>query len=301
MINVCLSTDNNYAPYAGVVIASVLKNSNPEDKLSFYILDGGIEEENKNKIRSLSSIKDCQIYFVPVDESLFEDYKKLTTHSYITLATYYRLKIPKLLNKDVKRIIYLDCDIVVNNSLSELYNTDLGENYIGGVIDIRVKYKPKWKNKTYVNAGMLLIDVEKIRKDNIEEKFLEYTKNNFEKIKAGDQDIINFTLEGKIKILDDLWNVQVSSFLSRSNFTKHPKIIHFVAKKKPWKFGSYSMFKDKYFQNLALTPWAITQKDKFKWTVLNEICSIYNFIIDKPTFIFRPKFWEAVWASIREK
>lgn len=301
MINVCLATDNNYAPYAGVVIASALKNSNPEDKLSFYILDGGIEEENKNKIRNLTSIKDCRINFVSIDETLFEDYKKLTTHSYITLATYYRLKIGQLLNEDVKRIIYLDCDVIVNSSLSELFSTDLEDNYMGGVIDIRVKYKPKWKDKIYVNAGMLLIDVDKIRKDNIEEKFLEYTKNNFDNIKAGDQDIINFTLEGKIKILDDLWNVQVSSFLSRSSFTKHPKIIHYVAKRKPWKFGSYSVFKDKYFQSLSLTPWAIPDNEKFKWTFINKICSVYNFFIDKPTFILRPKFWEAVIASIVEK
>jgi len=301
MINVCLSADNNYAQYAGVVIASILKNSNPDDELSFYILDGGITEENKNKIKSLTSIKDCQISFVQIDESLFEDYKKLTTHSYITLATYYRLKIPQFLNENIKRIIYLDCDMIVNESLSELYNTDLGDNYIGGVIDIRVKYKHKWKNKIYVNAGMLLIDVDKIRKDNIEEKFLEYTKNNFDNIKAGDQDIINFTLEGKIKVLDDLWNVQVSSFISRSNFTKHPKIIHYVAKKKPWKFGSYSVFKDRYFQILALTPWAIPESEKFKWTVLNKICSACNFIIDKPAFALRPKFWEAVWAGIKEK
>jgi len=301
MINICLSADNNYAPYAGVVIASILKNSKPEEELCFYILDGGIEDINKQKLKSLVSIKSCGIHFIPVDKEKFDDYKKITTHSYISLATYYRLKLSQLLNTEVERVIYLDCDVVVNDSLAELFNADLGDNYIGGIMDIRVKYKPKWKNKTYINAGVLLIDLEKMRQDEIEKKFLDYTRENIDNITAGDQDIINYTLSGKIKILDDLWNVQVSSFLSRSNFTKHPKIIHYIAKKKPWKFGSYSYFKEKYFKYLSYTPWAISEKEKFKWTVLNEICSIFNFIIDKPMFLFRPKYWEAVFASILKR
>lgn len=301
MINICLSADNNYAPYAGVVIASVLKNSKPEDELCFYILDGGIEDINKQKLKSLVSIKSCGIHFVPVDQEKFDDYKKITTHSYVSLATYYRLKLSQLLNTDVERAIYLDCDIVVNDSLAELFNTDLEGNYIGGIMDIRVKYKPKWKNRTYINAGVLLIDLKKMRQDKIEKKFLEYTKENIENITAGDQDIINYTLDGKIKILDDLWNVQVSSFLSRSNFTKYPKIIHYIAKKKPWKFGSYSYFKEKYFEYLSYTPWAISEEEKFRWTVWNEICSILNFVIDKPLFLFRPKYWEAVFAGILKR
>ena len=294
MINVCLSTDNNYAPYAGVVIASILSNAGENDKLNFYILDGNISQENKEKIQSLKSIRNCNITFVSVDESKFEDYKSLTTHKYISLVTYYRLRLSEILT-EVDRIIYLDCDTIVNCSLSDLFNTELNENYMAGVIDIRVKYKPKWKNKIYVNAGMLLMDLEKIRRDNIEEKFLLYAKKHFGEIKTGDQDIINFVLGEKIKILDDLWNVQVSSFLSRSNFTKKPKIIHYVARKKPWIFGSFAFFKDRYFKYQRLTPWEYPKSEKFKWTIINEIYSILNFIKEKPLFIFRPKFWEAVF------
>ena len=62
-INVCLACDNNYAKHAGVVIASTLANAQPYDRLSFYILDGGIEEDNKNKILELKSINDCEINF----------------------------------------------------------------------------------------------------------------------------------------------------------------------------------------------------------------------------------------------
>ena len=105
-INVCLACDDNYSKYAGVVIASALANSALKDNLCFYILDGGIKEENKAKINELKSIKNCEINFISIDESLFEEYKKIKTHSYITIATYYRLKLPSLL-PNVKKIIYL--------------------------------------------------------------------------------------------------------------------------------------------------------------------------------------------------
>ena len=70
-INVCISCDDNYARYAGVVITSVLINATGFDNLHFYILNGGISDENKNKIQSLSSIRDCKIDFVDIDENVF--------------------------------------------------------------------------------------------------------------------------------------------------------------------------------------------------------------------------------------
>ena len=297
MINVCISCDDNYAKYAGIVIASIILNAKEDDEFSFYILDGGISESAKIEIDKLKQIKDFKLQYVQIDPSWFDVYKNILTHKYISIATYYRLKLSKLLPK-VDRVIYLDCDVIVRKSLKEFFDTDMEDNYMAGVIDARVKYKPKWKNTKYVNAGVLLMDLNKIRQDGIEDKFVEFTKENIERIKAGDQDIINFTLDGKIKIVDDRWNVQVSSFLSRSSFTKDPYIIHYIARQKPWLFGSYNHFKNEYFKVLEHTPWAISSADKFKWGAWNNICSFFHFIKDKPLFLFRPKFWEAVFKTI---
>jgi len=298
MINVCISCDDNYAKYAGVVIASILLSADKKDDLYFYILDGGISDEAKVKINQLKQIKDCIINFVPIDESQFDLYKNIPTHKYISMAAYYRLKLTELLPK-TERVIYLDCDTIVRKSLCEFFNTDLGnDNYIAGVMDARVKYKPAWKGKTYINSGVLLMDLDKIRRDNIGNVFYNYTKEHYDEIKTGDQDIINFTLKDKIKIVDDSWNVQVSSFLSRSSFTKDPYIIHYIARQKPWIFGSYNHFKNEYFKVLEHTPWAVPQDDKLKWGIWNDICAFGHFIKDKPLFFIRPKFWEAVYKTI---
>lgn len=294
-INVCLACDDNYAKYAGVVIASALDNAKPDENLRFYILDGGITDEKKSEILSLKSIKDCEIEFVSIDEAMFEDYKKVATHKYISIATYYRLRLATLL-PEVERIIYFDCDMVVNSSLKELFETELGENVIAGVRDINKRRVRE--NPSYINAGMVLFDLKKIREQNIEQKFYDYTNENFERITVGDQQIINEVLEGRIKIVADEWNVQSSNFTNRSSYTKNPKVVHYVAGKKPWHFGSFSFHRGLYFKYLQLTPWKLnTAKEKFYWYQLNQLKSLVGYVLYRPLFLFRPRFYEALFKT----
>lgn len=295
-INICLSCDDNYSKYAGVVMASILFNADNDDNLHFYILDGNISQKNKENLLSLKNIKNCNIHFIPIDESKFQIYQQINTHKYITLPTFYRLKLSELL-PDVNKIIYLDCDMVVNSSLKELFNINLDDNIIGGVLDARVKHKRQWKNEKYINAGMIVFDLARIRQENIENKFIEYTKNNIDTIKTGDQDIINFTLKDKIQILPDIWNVQVSGFASRTNFTRYPKIIHYIGSDKPWVFASCTYFKDLYFKYLQLTPWSLTEEEKLKWYKENRKATLIKFCKKRPLFFLHPKYWKAFYCS----
>lgn len=134
-INICLACDDNYSQYAGVLIASILTNAQEDDDLAIYILDDGISETHKNEILSLKSIKDCEINFICVNKDMFSEYKDVGTIGYISFATFYRLKLPSML-PNIKRIIYLDCDMVVCSSLKELYNSDIKDCCIGGCLDI---------------------------------------------------------------------------------------------------------------------------------------------------------------------
>lgn len=290
-INVCLSCDDNYSKYAGVVIASILSNANKTDSLSFYILDGGISYIRKQEILSLKTIKNCEINFIDIDQTLFIEYSKIKTHSYVTAATYYRLKLSSLL-PNIDRIIYFDCDMVVNSSLKELFNVEMGECLVAGVKDINKRMLKK--NPTYVNAGMLVFDLKNMRKDNTEEKFLSWTTKNAESIKVGDQTIINEVCKNKIKIVHDKWNVQSSNFTNRSSYTNKPNVVHFVAKKKPWHWASFSYHRDLYFKYLQLTPWKLSEEEYKKWTKDNQITSLIEYFKYRPTFFLRPRFYEAL-------
>ena len=293
-INVCLACDDRYAKYAGVVIASVLSNANTDDVLSIYILDGGISNKNKEKLLELLKLRNFSINFITIDNGLFKDYTKVKTHSYISLPSYYRLKLASIL-PEVDKIIYLDCDVIVNTSLKELFNSDLKDNPIGGINDISKK-KVK-KNPSYVNAGVLLMDLNKIRTEHWEEVFLNWTLENFDTITTGDQEILNETLKGKITIIDASWNVQSSNFTNRSSYTSTPKIIHFTAKQKPWHFGSFSWHKKYYFKYLEKTPWALNEDEKFYWYQLNQIVSLWRYFVYRPLFILRPRFYTALYYT----
>lgn len=300
LVNVCLSCDDNYSKYAGVVIASILDNLSEKSFANFYILDGNITKENKDKLLHLKQIKDCNIEFIQVDESKFEVYKQINTHKYITLPSYYRLKLSELL-PNVDKIIYLDCDMIVNSDITELFNIQLGDNIIGGVLDTRVKHKKKWKNTNYINAGMIVFNLAKIRENKIEDKFVEYTKQNTKTIETGDQDVINFVLKDKIQILPDDWNVQVSGFASRTSFTNKPKLIHYIGCDKPWVFASITFFKDLYFKNLQLTPWALTEEEKQKWIIENKKASRKKFWKKRPLCFLHPKYLYAFYCSYIKK
>lgn len=293
-INVCLACDDNYSKFAGVVIASILANANPKDRLNFYILDGGISEDNKQKIQSLKFIKDCEINFITIDESMFEEYKKVKTHKYVTLATYYRLKLPSLL-PEISRVIYLDCDMVVTTSLSNLFNKELGEKPLAGVSDI--KKKRVKANPTYVNAGMLVMDLDNMRRHNLEEKFLDWTRGHIDTIKTGDQEIINEVCRGNILVVEDEWNVQSSNFTNRSSYTNEPKIVHYTAQLKPWHFGSFSYHRNLYFKYLQMTPWKMSHSEYKHWTRDNQIVSILRYLAYRPLFWLRPAFYRAVWHT----
>lgn len=294
VINVCLACDNNYAKYAGVVIASILVNANINDRLVFYILDGGIEKDNKEKILTLKNIKDCLINFIKIDDALFKEYQGIKTHAYVTLATYYRLKLPSLL-PEVNRVIYFDCDFVINSSLHNLFNIDMGSYPIAGVKDINKKILRS--NPHYVNAGMLVFDLDNMRAQNVEQLFLDYTLKNFEKIKVGDQEIINEALKGRIKVTEDEWNVQSSNFTNRSSYTTIPRCIHFVSKQKPWHFGSFSWHKKYYFKYLQYTPWALTEEEKTYWYTKNKIASFLGYIKYRPLFWLRPRYYTALFST----
>ena len=294
MINVGLACDENYSKYAGVVIASVLANASDSDELCFYILTDGLSEEKQSEILKLKEIKNCEINFVTLDEKLFEAYKNIKTHSYLPLNAYFRLKLSNIL-PNVEKIIYLDCDVVVNKSLKELYDAELGENILGGVLDINKRMLKK--NTSYVNSGMLVMDLKKIREQNIEDEFLDWTQKHIDTIKMGDQEIINEVLKGKIKILDDRWNVQSSNFTNRSSYTGNPWIIHFVSKRKPWHFGSFSYHKSYYFKYLQMTPWALSEDEKKYWYDKNKSASFWGYLKYRPFFMFRPLFYKALFYT----
>lgn len=267
-INICFSSDNNYAKHMGCAITSILYHAKVRDCYNFYILDGGISQKNKNKIEKLKKIKDFNIEYYSINSTDFEHCPMTNYVEYITRSTYYRFKIPSLL-RNVDKVLYLDCDIIAANDIEELFATNIDNYYMAAVPEVfndyhrkRLEYQEK---QYYCNAGVLLINNKKWIEDNIEKKLFEYAINPWREIIYQDQDILNEVLRNKIKYLPLYWNLQHDAMFHANSFPYHekerilaidnPKIIHFTNRKKPWFWDCPNKYKSLYYFHLKHTPW----------------------------------------------
>ncbi len=212
-IPIFLSSDNNYAFYIPVLIASICDNT--DNFCEFYILDGGIEKQNKEEILKLKKIfNNFSCEFVKIDyDKFFGDF---VVESYITKATYFRFIIADLF-LNIDKAIYLDIDIILKGDISRLFNIDLKDFIIGAVVDQGNKlYISKLKKNLnmdifsdYFNCGVLLINLEKWRKENITEKLFEIEKKYRGNLPCNDQDVFNKFFENNYMKLPVCFNSMI--------------------------------------------------------------------------------------------
>ncbi len=257
-ITICFGCDNNYVQHMGATMSSILQSKNEDEFIKFYVLDGGISVPNKEKLSYFEKKYLCSITYVKPN---MEELKNCCTFKgdYISLATYYRLLIPEIIpNED--RILYLDCDIIVRKSLSDLYNRDFGNNMVLGVVDCSLKeHSARLGVSKYINAGVLLLNCKKMREEKSVQTIIDWIENNQDKIECHDQDVINAVFDGRIEYVEDIYNAQVKK-LHDTIFSgiKDPAILHFISPKKPWihwKPLNSTYWAREYFKALEDTPW----------------------------------------------
>ena len=271
-IPIVLSSDDNYVPYMYTTIISLLENKKKNTFYAFYLLVPlKFSKSNIKKILSIANNYTCYFYFINMDEKIFKNIIMKIPH--ITKPTYYRLLIGDLLPNEIDKCIYLDADLCICKDLSELYNIDLKDNYIGGVVSpiyyfyeqIHCKRLNLPSMKQYLNAGMLIFNLKKIRKDNMTKIFFELSKRNYE---SQDQDVLNVACYGKILTLPPKFNAQVLKLKENNPLLKElysdkdiieakesPFIIHYSNKRKPW--NSIGIYMENYWWDIAKkTPYA---------------------------------------------
>jgi len=139
-IPIALAANDNYTIYTGVCIYSILKNSNDKNKYDFYILCEGMKQENKNKLQKVINLfPNASLHIINITP-LFDEYKKdsLFASSGYNITVYYRFFIQEIF-KNFEKILYLDSDLIVVGDISELYNVDISEYYLGAVRDLYMK------------------------------------------------------------------------------------------------------------------------------------------------------------------
>ena len=266
-IHIVLSSDNNYAQHLAVTIVSVLHNKDESDNMVFHILDGGIHPENKIKIKTIVEEWGDQIEFIDVDENLFKGkVLNITAANHVTVAAYYRLLIPSLIESD--RCIYMDCDMICRASLASAWDVDLGKCIAGAVKDIdEDKQADRLALNRYFNSGFLVMDLKAMREENTQEQFFRFIEEQHERIVMHDQDVLNCVLHGRILELDMKWNCQLCKTHKCKEAGFHEihrvaNVLHFIGRRKPWIRGCRAPSKEEYWKYLGKTPWRMSFYEK---------------------------------------
>ena len=258
-IPIIFTTDDNYIPYMAAAIESIKDHASKNRIYDIKILHTNVNDENQKKIRKYNK-KNIKIEFVDLRDYINDISDKLYTRDYYTNTTYFRLFLPNLY-PEYDKIIYIDCDTILVEDIANLYDIDIEDNLLGAAPDDVIGTEPifaEYAEKVvgvkdyhnYFNAGVLIMNLDELRKINFQDKFI-YLLGTVKYSVAQDQDYLNHICKGRVKIIDGDWNAMPFNSKGHKDYNLTDK---------PWHYDNIPF--EKYF-------WEYAKKTEY-----------YNFIVE---------------------
>ena len=294
-MNIVWSSDENYVQHLAVSLLSLLESNQSATELNCYIISNNISKDSSRELEKLAARYERQINWI--DFAPFKARLELNMAWPISISSYARLFLQEMLPESIERVLYLDCDTVVCDSLQSLFELDLGDCCVGGVRDfISASLKKAVglsEDATYINAGVLLIDLQAWRRDGVLDGFLGYIDSQNGKVIHHDQGVVNHCLHDRIHVLhprfnamtplftqsfrsiQTIWGEYYTSSVRREAFDA-PTIIHFTPgfTTQVWDVKCRHPLRERYFRYLDQTIWKGRITDKhvpFKYRIANWI------------------------------
>ncbi len=253
VIPIVFATNDLYAKFVPVTMYSIIKNANKSDYYRFYVFHSGLTEQSKQQITSIYKAIDgnYKIDFVNVKERIGNS---IYSKGRFSIEMWYRIFIPEILNQ-YEKVLYLDCDMIICKNVAELYNQDIGDNYLGACRNFVTNRSDRLEKlginpDKYFNSGMLLFNTKKWNELNLRDKCFE-TAGLHAELDCPDQDVLNMVCKDKIKFIDTRWNflwqfLCISELkLTGKNLQEYKSsqkdlgIVHYTTAIKPWQYIEY--------------------------------------------------------------
>lgn len=316
-IHIAFGFDHGYVMPCGIAMLSICKNRNLP--IVFHaIVDVSVTMSDRSILCDIAQEYGCEVLFYQVDTSRFEG---LYQQGYINLSTYLRFLIPELCPSELDRIIYLDSDLIVRSPLDELWNMSIpvdvcyaaalgfsGSNVLYlNALDLPI-------TEPYYNAGVLLINLDYWRKNDVSGECLKYIREKRPKLM--DQDALNALYRGHIMRLHFEYNLQAHFYscseyyweVEKSKYFQeirsamaNPVILHYSRSIKPWHLGFVGP--NEWLSYYQMSPWkdvplappitkAVTTR-----SMLDEIEQDYGYWLDRYAPAFLALFGRAMKGS----
>ena len=275
IVPIFYACDDAFVKFTIISIRSMLENASPDRFYRFHILITDVSERSRRVAKELER-ENAEIIFEDVTSYLTAIEKKLPLRDYYSKTTYYRLFIADMFPQ-YDKTIYIDSDTVVLGDISELYDTDLKDNYVGAVtervmtdVDVYGRYVEQVlgiDRYAYFNAGLLLLNCKQFRKNDLLKKFGDLLSvYNF--VVTQDEDYLNLMCKDRVLHLDRKWNTEILP-----QFEIDPAkvaIFHYIMVSKPWhypdcRFGEYFWKyaeKTEFYQELRESSLSYSDEEK---------------------------------------
>ena len=276
--------DENYAAPLAATLCSALVNLSQPSPVEVFVVHGPMTGETRTRLQAVAdrTEHDVTMHFIPVREDAALGRWSLQLESVWTPTTFFRLLIETLIPASYDRVLYLDCDMVVEGDLLDLWATDLKGKTVAAAPERSVscpKYGiARWQElglaplAPYFNAGLMLIDLDRWRARRYGERVLDYLHDHADTLRIkGNQEGLNAVLAGDWTMLDPAWNVlnwyydarwfdsarygPVPSRRDRPRILREAKVIHFTTRFKPWRAECDHPRRRRYFHYLWRSGW----------------------------------------------
>jgi lipopolysaccharide biosynthesis glycosyltransferase len=290
---VVLAADDRFAMPLAATVRSALDNLAADARLRIFVLDGGLRERTKQRLLRSWPAGRYEVEWLRVDARALAG---VPVSGHVNVVSYFRILIPRLLPRDVRRVIYLDSDLVISADLARLWAHDMSGHLCLAVQDCSSPYidsaqalanysrcgaylasiEPIRNHRQlgldprapYFNAGVLVIDLDAWRAADLSTQLLECLAANRKHVRWWDQYAMNVVLAGRWGRLDLRWNQgshiyryptwQQSPFdqVSYDEQRDDPYIVHFTTRHKPWRASCRHPLARRFFDYLERTDWA---------------------------------------------
>lgn len=273
IIPIFFSVDDNYAPFLSVALSSMIQNASRAYAYRVTIMYENLKEKDRKNLTALAT-ENVQINLISMENRLNGITDRMSNRlraDYFTLTIYFRLFIP-IMFPEYDKAIYLDSDIVVPGDISELYQISLGDKLIAAAPDYSIAGVPrlaKYVEKgvgvdihKYVNSGVLLMNLKKLRQVQLERRFLELLNTYHFDCLAPDQDYLNAMCHGSIVYLPEDWDTMPTE---GRKLIREPNLIHYNLFAKPWCYDNiqYEEYFWQYAKENAYLPQILDFKSRY--------------------------------------
>ncbi|MEE0085465.1 MAG: glycosyltransferase family 8 protein [Paludibacteraceae bacterium] len=305
-MTIVYTCDNNFVWIMGVSMVSLFENNRDMEHLDVYLLGDNVSAENVEILKSLAKPYEREVMVINVPDLKIPE--SLVKGRWPKSA-FTRMYSGVLMPKEIRRILYLDCDTIVSGSIKALDDFDMGEYAIASVKDcVSSLYKKKIgidKNDDYINAGVLLMDLDKMRDLGVSELMDKFIRAYKPLINYADQDVLNGMFKGKFGILPPEYDVmtqmcvytypQILQYRRPSNYYSQaeienaqqtPIIIHYTTcmlNIRPWCANSKHPYCHLFEKYQKMTPWANKEKTKVSFSSVEH--KYIRLVLALPSFI----------------